>query len=147
MAPSLASANIGPITQPPACSPTAYHTDKGDTLTHDYCGGGPGQTQTTAHQQKEQQQEPTAGLDPAKTWNPDARVYYSRRLKKPRSCTTDAPLPQNFPAQIEAATTPLVWSGQDLTEGEYLRHLSTQDIAEIEGALRYFKGVCTPVGV
>ncbi|KAF8541099.1 hypothetical protein BDD12DRAFT_986806 [Trichophaea hybrida] len=116
MAPSLASANIGPITQPPACSPTAYHTDNGDTLTHDYCGGG-------GH----------------------ARVYYSRRLKKPRTCTSDAPLPQGFPAQIEPATTPLVWSGQDLTEGEYLRHLSAQDIAEIEGALEHFKSLERPI--
>ncbi|CCX30019.1 Similar to hypothetical protein [Tuber melanosporum Mel28]; acc. no. XP_002835447 [Pyronema omphalodes CBS 100304] len=205
MAPSLASANNGPITQIALCrTPTAYHTDSDTPLTHGFghggiggvgggvgvgggsgggsvgSGSGSGNAQTTtgaAHHHPQHSQHLNqhhnhhlhypphhtsrdsshytddaieAGFpDPAKTWNPDARVYYSRRLKKKNSKATvvsqDVPLPNGFPAQIPPATTPLVWSGQDLTEGEYLRHLSSDDITEIEGALAHFKGLNLPL--
>ena len=83
--------------------------------------------------------------DPARTWNPDARVYYSRRLKKqpPPSQSSSGtaecpPLPDGFPAQC-APGSPLVWSGQDLNPGDYLRHLSPADIVEVDAALVHFR--------
>ncbi|KAI5855505.1 hypothetical protein BZA05DRAFT_241548 [Tricharina praecox] len=86
--------------------------------------------------------------DPAKTWNPDPRVYYSRRLQQQRALharpAIPPVLPPRFPARIDPAS-PLVWSGQDLVEHEYLRSLSADDIAEIEHALEHFKGLSLPI--
>ncbi|KAI5811902.1 hypothetical protein BZA77DRAFT_253974 [Pyronema omphalodes] len=80
--------------------------------------------------------------DPAKTWNPDARVYYARRLKSPPNNTV-VPLPEGFPSQIE--NTSLVWSGQDITPEQYIFHFSEAEIAEIESALKYFTGLNQPI--
>lgn len=82
--------------------------------------------------------------DPARTWNPDPRVYYSRRLQQQRALQSRPPvpsvLPPGFPAWIDPVS-PLVWSGQDLIEHEYLRHLGVHDVSEIEDALEHFKGM------
>lgn len=85
--------------------------------------------------------------DPAKTWNPDSRVYNSRRLQQQRRAETTPVavlLPQGFPAQINPAS-PLVWSGHTISSSTtYLRHWQKQDIKEIESALGRFKSLNLP---
>jgi hypothetical protein len=112
------------------------HNSSSSTQTHDSFT----QTNSTDEQQNVHDENFENFGDPAKTWNPDPRVYYSRRLQHQRAESTrkSVPLPPGFPVQIDPAS-PLVWSGQDLVEQEYLRHLEEHDIAEIESALEYFK--------
>jgi hypothetical protein len=76
--------------------------------------------------------------DPASenAWLPDPVEYRARACRR-RFKVGSVALPAGFPAQI---TSPLVWSGTDLSEDEYLMQLSTENIIELEQALAYFKG-------
>lgn len=75
--------------------------------------------------------------DPAKTWNPDARVYYARRLKSPLNSAMIT-LSEGFPSRI--GNTSLIWSGQDLAPEQYVFYFNEAEIAEVESALKHFTG-------
>lgn len=77
--------------------------------------------------------------DPAKTWNPDPRAYYRRKVQQQAVASVPVPLPQGFPEAVDGKCS-LVWSGQELTENEYVSQLRPEDINEIEAALKHFKG-------
>ncbi|KAI5784319.1 hypothetical protein FPQ18DRAFT_418225 [Pyronema domesticum] len=76
--------------------------------------------------------------DPAKTWNPDARVYYARRLKSPLNSAMIT-LSEGFPSRI--GNTSLIWSGQDLAPEQYVFYFNEAEIAEVESALKHFTGL------
>ena len=208
--PSLASSgHQGPIMAQLPRPPSAYHTDSrthllalGDPLPPPPPSSSSSVTSTsTAVPAAIPEADHDDFPDPARTWNPDARVYYSRRLKKqpppghsgssasssstttttttttssssatsatngthrpggttigtsstsgtsgscPGSCassTDSSALPDGFPAQC-APSSPLVWSGQDLSPSDYLRHLGPADIAEVDAALAHFRCNCS----
>lgn len=79
-------------------------------------------------------------------WQPNYSKYCERvqRNKLKRRCITNGELPFGFPREIHSS--PLVWSGSELREDEYIFNLTQIEIREAETALKAFKGtICNPI--
>ncbi|KAK0636572.1 hypothetical protein B0T17DRAFT_596036 [Bombardia bombarda] len=84
-------------------------------------------------------------LRPDIEWFPSYKVYKDR-VEKLRQLHPNRPttLPQGWPAQIDAER---VWSGSDFkSEDDYVFHFSSEDVAEIELALAFFKSLPGELG-
>jgi hypothetical protein len=78
----------------------------------------------------------TASNGPDIEWNPCYETYLNRVERLSKSCAYRPQcVPKGYPSRVDA---PWVWSGPDLGD-DYVFQLSTDDVAEIDGALQYFK--------
>lgn len=71
-------------------------------------------------------------------WVPDAALFEKRAAAfSSHSGERSKQLPKDWPYQL---TSPLVWSGNELKDEEYIYTLSYEDVQEIECALHAVKG-------
>lgn len=66
----------------------------------------------------------------------DDTKYATRTEAVLRAGKLERTLPPNFPPSVSG---PLVWSGGDFSEDDYVVHLSERCRAEVKRALRYFQ--------
>ena len=78
-------------------------------------------------------------LDPARIgWQPDYEAYLTREAARLRVGGLSTSLPDGFPREMRGN---LVWSGTHNIEGaQYTFQLQDFQVAEVEQALKHFKG-------
>lgn len=72
-------------------------------------------------------------------WIPDFAKFRERTAARSRTDRFDDILPEGWPRSLDH---PLVWSGDDLKEEQYVYELSPSQKLEIYSALSRLKGTC-----
>ena len=73
-------------------------------------------------------------------WVPSFVNYMERSLRRQKNQVLCKFLPQGFPSVV---SYPMVWSGNNLSQSQYVQTLSPKDVKEIEDGLNHFKGMTT----
>lgn len=68
---------------------------------------------------------------------PDEEAYRARVLRNQQRGSLEQDVPLGWPLSMQG---PLLWEAKELTEDDYLYHLTPADLLEIDVALGYFKG-------
>jgi hypothetical protein len=119
---------------------TGSHVANVDTLNNSSSLPDDSEFQTSPEKTKQEESQKPPDIEYA----PDAEKWKartSRRLEEDPSLP-DVPLPEGFPEKLDS---PLVWEGKDWKdEKEWVYDLSTDQLEEIDSAVKHFHGVLPP---